>query len=83
MIVEKSNHRLRALVDANANAEFRFGCSREATRDQGFLPFYAAQQPDGLSLEDAIRTREPAVRGPVVAQFEADLAEVLGGLERL
>jgi len=35
------------LVDANANAEHLFGCSREQLRQTGVLPFFPQEQPDG------------------------------------
>ena len=37
----------QCLIDANANAEHLFGCSRERLRESGTLPIYPEDQPDG------------------------------------
>jgi len=43
------------LIDANANAEHLFGCSREQLRQTGVLPFFPPEQPDGRPPSESFR----------------------------
>jgi PAS domain S-box-containing protein len=43
------------LIDANANAEHLFGCSREQLRQTGVLPFFPQEQPDGRPPSESFR----------------------------
>ena len=55
------------MIEANANAELLFGCSRARLLEQGLLPFYSERQPDGHSAAESFaRNTQNALDGKVV-----------------
>jgi len=55
------------MIEANANAERLFGCSRATLLEKGLLPFYAEQQPDGEPASESFaRNSQAALAGQVV-----------------
>ena len=70
------------MVEANANAERLFGCSREELKVQGVLAFYALGQPDGLPPEESFRVNTDAARDGKEVQVERVIRS-RDGLERI
>lgn len=56
-------------VDVNANAERLFGCGREELLRKGPRPFLAAEQPDGLPVEQSMEQHIAKVLAGEAVEF--------------
>ena len=69
---------LNRLVEANAQAERLFGCSRQDLQAAGPQRFYVPEQPDGRSIAESMRDHSArAQRGETVV-FERMICNAIG-----